>query len=238
MKIQSLFIAALFCFGFSPLNKIPTAKPDGFYKTKVQEPSDIALSASGNSFYIVSDNGILHETDLEGKIIRTAKHKGIDFEGVYANEQFVYVVDETPRKVYVYNTSDLSLAKTYVLNYNGGRNKGFESITYNQNKEAFVLITEKEPILIREYNHDFVLTNEIEFKGVSDISSATWHNGFIYLLSDEDMMVLKVSPDDYSVIDKRKIPIVNPEGIAFTKDGKMYITSDDMERIYYFNAAW
>jgi uncharacterized protein YjiK len=238
MKIQSLITVALFSFGFISTQKVPTIKPDGFYNTNVQEPSDIALSHNEQSYFIVSDNGMLHETDLQGKIIRTAKHKGIDFEGVYATEDKVYVVDETARKVYVYNTSDLSLANTYVLQYSGGRNKGFESITYNKKKNAFILITEKEPVLIREYNYDFVLTNEIEFKGVSDVSSATWYNDFIYLLSDEDMMVMKVSPNDYSIIDRKKVPIINPEGIAFTKDGKMYITSDDMERIYYFNAAW
>jgi uncharacterized protein YjiK len=215
-----------------------TIKPDGFYSTKVQEPSDIALSTSGKSFYIVSDNGILHETDLEGKILRTAKHKGIDFEGVYATENYVFVVDETTRKIYVYNTSDLSLHKTLILHYGGGRNKGFESITYNPNKKVFVVITEKEPILIREYNEDFVLKNEIEFKGVADISAATYHNGHIYLLSDEDMVIMKASADDYSVIERKKIPIINPEGIAFGSDGTMYITSDDMERIYYFKSAW
>jgi hypothetical protein len=29
--------------------------------------------------------------------------------------------------------------------------------------------------------------------------------------------------------------VINPEGLAFDKDGNLLITCDDMQRIYYFN---
>jgi hypothetical protein len=49
------------------------------------------------------------------------------------------------------------------------------------------------------------------------------------------MMLIKVNPDTYDVIQKWSLPVINPEGLAFDKDGNLLITCDDMQRLYYFN---
>ena len=68
-----------------------------------------------------------------------------------------------------------------------------------------------------------------------DISSASFHNDFLWLLSDEDRTVLKLNPITYEVIEKWLLPVINPEGFAFDKDSNLVVTCDDMQRIYYFN---
>jgi len=239
MKKNILFVLlALVAWSFKASEKIQVIKPSTFYNIKVQEPSDICLAADGKSFFMVSDNGLLYQTDLTGNILKKADFTGIDFEAVYADAQFVYVMDETPRTVRIYDQATLEIKRNIPLHYAGGRNKGFESLTFNPEKKVFITLTEKDPIWVREYSQDFVLQNEFVFKGASDISAATFYNQSLFLLSDEDRMVLRLDPNTYEILEKKIVPIINPEGIAFDLEGKMFITSDDMERLYVFNKIW
>ena len=220
---------------FSTTVKPTKIKPVKKVSIKVKEPSDICLSPSGNSFYVVSDNGILHELDIEGKIIRTAKATGYDFEGVHSDENFVYVVDEMARKIHLYNHKDLSLVRSVSVPYMGGLNQAYESITYNKSKNCLILVTEYNPTWIFELDSEFRVKNEIKFDKARDISAATWHNGFLWFLSDEDRTVFKINPDTYEVLASWIVPVINPEGIVFDKNGQLIIASDDLEKLFYFN---
>ena len=224
---------ALIFFSFKK-DGTPKMYFDSWISLKIPEPSDIALSPNGSTFYVVSDDkAAVYEIELSGKVLRKSATLGIDLEGVCARPDFLYVVDETPRKIYMLNYDNLEVARTFHVPYSGARNKGFESITYNEVKKCFVLITERDPIYIIELDEDFRQINEIRWKEARDISAATFHENHVYLLSDEDMTVFKCDPQDYKVLSKWKINVHNPEGIVFFKD-KMLIISDDLERLYYF----
>jgi uncharacterized protein YjiK len=230
-----LLVLFLFSFSFISAQKIKPVKlkPESVHNLKIPEPSDVCLSADGNHLYIVSDNGYLYKTDKNGKILQKATFTGIDFEGVYATETTVFVSDEAVRKIHHFSADDLSFQKSAIVSYQGGRNKGFESITYHQQRNVFVLVTEKDPILIREYDADFKLKAEYPFKHTRDISAATWHDNHIWFLSDEDRLIMKLNPKNYEVLASWKIPVINPEGIAFVDD-KLIILSDDLEKMYVF----
>lgn len=228
-----ILVGALSTLAFTK-GKPVKLKPERFISIKVPEPSDICYSEDDNSFYIVSDNGLLFQTDTTGKILQKSPYEGIDFEGVYVKDDKVYVVNETMRKVHRFNKKDLALEETYLQNYSGGRNKGYESITFNEKNGRYVMVTEKDLIYIHEYDENFNRVREFEFSMASDISSVTYYNDFLWFLSDEDMMVFKIDPLNYQVIDKWEIPVLNPEGITFMKNGTMVISADDLERLYYF----
>ena len=67
-------------------------KFDHFKSLKnIPEPSDIVYDKDTKHYFIVSDHGILFETDLAGNIIRKAHDEGMDFEGVEVTDSFVYV---------------------------------------------------------------------------------------------------------------------------------------------------
>ncbi|WP_199117074.1 SdiA-regulated domain-containing protein [Pedobacter sp. ASV28] len=202
---------------------------------KVPEPSDICLSADGTKLFIVSDQGYLYETDLQGKILRKSVVEGTDFEGVYADRDFVYVVDETARRVIKVDTKDLKQVAVYETPYSGARNSGVEAITFNQTTGSFILITEKNPIYIFEYDKGFHKINQRKFTGARDVSAATYHDGYLWLLSDEDRKVFKLDPATFEILETFSIDVVNPEGIAFDKDGKMIICGDDTKTLYFFN---
>ena len=91
-------------------------------------------------------------------------------------------------------------------------------------------------MLLFELDTDFKITNQTDLSAVaSDISSARYYDGFLWLLSDEDMMLLKLNPTTFDVLKKWSLPVINPEGLAFDKNGNILISCDDMQRVYYFN---
>lgn len=237
MKLQLITILLLtFSIGGSFAQKPTKIKPERKISIKISEPSDICIHPNGNSLFIVSDDGFLFETDLEGSIIRKADYKGLDCEGVFADKDYVYVVEEFSRKIRVFDIETLTNQRTVYLEYNGGRNSGYEAITYNQAKNCFVLLTEKKPVYLFELNEDLQKVNEFDISKVSsDIAAVAYYDNHIWLLGDEDMTVYKLNPHTYEVLNAWKIPVVNPEGITFDKSGNMLILSDDMQLLYYFN---
>ena len=201
---------------------------------KIPEPSDIVYDKDNDHYYIVSDHGILFETDTTGNIIRKAEFEGLDFEGVEIRDSFIYVSDETPRRVYKYRKSDFAMVKEYQVSYTGPLNKAFESITYNYAKNCFILVSQ-EPVSIYEYNEKFQFQERFPFHIAHEISDARWYNGELYFLSSYDQLIYRVDPNTYEVKEEFKINVSNPEGLAFDKHGKVTITSDDLQRIYFFN---
>ncbi len=206
-----------------------------FIQIGIPEPSDICINPYTNHFYVVSDDGILFEMDIKGRPLREAAFRGFDFEAVYADSQFVYVVEEYTRKIRLFDHKNLELQRTVHLPYSGGRNKSYESFTFNRATGRFVLLTEKDPIYLFELDSGFRIVNEWDMTHLaSDISAATYHDGYLWLLSDEDMHVIQLDARSREELGRWYVPIINPEGLAFDKEGNMLIISDDMERLYVF----
>ncbi len=234
MRLLFIIVIGLSTYTLSA-QKPPKLKPFGYIHIDVPEPSDIIANPfKPNHFFVVSDDGFLFEMNRDGKITRKADFTGIDCEGVYANDTAIFVVEEYTRKIRVFDYASLSLQQTAIFPYSGGRNKGYESITYNEVRQRFLMITEKDPIYLVELDKDLNRVNEVYLEGIArDISAATWYDNHVWLLSDEDMEVIKLNPNNYQEIMRWRIPIINPEGICFY-DNRMFILSDDMERLYEF----
>ena len=234
MKHLIILVCSIFCFGLQA-QKTPHLKPFKHLTLPVGEPSDLGFSPDGKTMFIASDQGFLYETDLEGKVIRKADYEIIDCEGIFVDDKYVYVAEETTRKVKLFDIKTLKLERTVYLPYAGARNKGYEGLTFNKTRNRFAIVTEKDPIYIFELDLDLRVVNEINVSQMArDISSISYHDNFIWMLSDEDRTVFKVNPNTYEVIAKWIVPIPNPEGLAFDADGNMLIQSDDLNALYFF----
>lgn len=235
--LKNYFLTGLVLISFSvESQKIKTLKPTRSVNVVIPEPSDICYNSNSNTFYIVSDTGILFETDGNATIIRKIEQKDTDFEAVYSDEKNVYAVDETNRNIYEYDIKTFHLNKVSNVPYDGGKNKGYEAFTYNADSKKFIVLTEKDPIILFELDADFKITKQTNLNGIAkDISSAKYYHDFLWLLSDEDMMLMKLNPNTYEVIQKWSLPVINPEGFTFDATGNLMVTCDDMQRIYYFN---
>jgi uncharacterized protein YjiK len=199
------------------------------HQLRIKEPSDICVSPD-NHLFIVSDNGNLYKTDLQGKIVATSTYEGYDFEAVCCDKNYIYVSEESNRKISVFDF-ELKYLKSYILAYQGGRNKGFEAMCFNEKTNTFTLISEKDPSVRRTYNKDFSSFDEVEMKNFSDVSSLTFHNNFYWILSDEEHTVFQFDIN-FELKNKIKLPILNPEGITFLDNETFLILSDDMQVMY------
>lgn len=214
--------------------KDPLLKPIRAKHIKVAEPSDISFCSSRNSFFVVGDDGKLYEVTKNGKIIRQAKHKGVDFEGVVVNGDKVFVMEEARRNVLVFGLDSLNLLSSFHLIYDGGRNKGFESLAFNDSLNVFYAFTERDPLWVYIFDTTFSSVQRIKINfPVTDISSARFKNGFLWILSDENATLLKVDTSSFKVIKKWRLPIVNAEGLAFTTDSNLVMVSDAMQKMFW-----
>lgn len=202
----------------------------------IVEPSDICLHPDGVSLLIVSDKGTLFQTDENGTVLRRAPFQGGDFEGVYGHAGKIYAADESNRLVHRFDPDGLGLEQTFSVPYGGKRNSGYESIVYNPARGVFLLIIEKDPVVILELDDAFRVKAAIPLDVASDISAATWHDGALWLVSDEERAVLKLAPDRYEVLGRWSIEAVKkPEGIVFA-GGSMLVVCDTEHLLYYFAA--
>jgi uncharacterized protein YjiK len=234
MRILILSILSVLTFNIQA-QKTPHLKPFKHFTLPVGEPSDLGFSPDGKTMFIASDQGFLYETDLVGNVIRQADYDIIDCEGIFVDDKYVYVAEETTRKIKLFDIKTLKLERTVYLPYSGARNKGYEGLTFNKTRNRFAIVTEKDPIYIFELDLDLRVVNEINVSQMArDISSISYHDNFIWMLSDEDRTVFKVNPNTYEVIAKWIVPIPNPEGLAFDADGNMLIQSDDLNALYFF----
>lgn len=204
-------------------------------KLKIKEPSDIALNTNTqNTFFVVSDRGSVYEIDENGSIIKKAKnYQGEDNEAVFYADSKVYTIEERERKLNIFNDS-LVLEKTIDLPYSGESNSAYESLTYNEAKKCFIVITEKKPIILMEYDSNFKKINEVKLDFTTDISAATYYNNYLWLLSDKDKTLFKINPNIYSIENQWKIPVENPEGVVFKPNGNILILSDEKGMLYEF----
>jgi uncharacterized protein YjiK len=206
---------------------------DAKYALNILEPSDIAYSAASNTYFVVSDNGYLYEIDAKGATLRKADYTGYDFEAVYVQGDKVFVSEERTRLVLEFDRKTLTKTHTYSIPDNGARNKGVESLTFDSAKSVFIAVTEKSPIKCFEFSTAWTMTNVTEITGISDISAATYHEGVLYLLSDEEHCILRMGAN-YSIEQRYELPILNLEGMCFQPDGSILVVSDDLQTLYHF----
>ena len=56
----------------------------------------------------------------------------------------------------------------------------------------------------------------------------------MYLIGGKDAIIFKCDHNTYELQEYYNIPVLNPEGLAFDAAGNVTITSDDLQRIYFF----
>lgn len=210
-------------------------KPYRTCKTQVPEPSDICVSVKGTSFWIVSDKGYLYETDTLGKIIHKADFEGVDFEGVCTRkgekgEDLVVVMSESLRQLHYFDANTLKHLYFEQFAHYGGRNEGFECIAFLGNEP--IAFTEKNPCELK-----FLKSNKtVAIKGIKEVSACFVDEKTqnLWVLSDEQMEIFELNTNDFSIVQKHKIAVLNPEGLCMMNDGHLVVVSDDLQKLFFY----
>ena len=93
----------------------------------------------------------------------------------------------------------------------------------------------QQPAIIVEYDEQFNEISRKKFNIGRDISAARWYKEKFYIISSKDACIYVCDATNYNVQQSYKINVTNAEGLAFDANGKMLITSDDLQRLYFFN---
>ncbi|MEI6311229.1 MAG: SdiA-regulated domain-containing protein [Bacteroidota bacterium] len=207
-------------------------------KIDIEEPSDIFFDIQTHHYFIVSDEGTLKVKDEQMKTIHTLKKKGADFEAICVVDSFIYISEESSKRILQYDMNSYELVNTYDIHNFGSLNAGIEGLTYNKKTNTFFASYEKEPTAIIEFDIHFNQIRKVILKDVSDISSLYYYNNYLYVLSDEDASLLKFDPTSLHVVDKIKFKIINAEGVSFVDDNTFLIVSDASQKIYTFKYSF
>lgn len=235
-SIFSLFLLWAGVYSSLAQASYPMLRPTLKYSVKgMSEASEIVLAADGQNVYILADKAYVYKADMQGKKIQKIDVKGYDIEGATLVGDKLYISDENLRQVLCYNLSTQTLEKTHQLHYGGGANLGFESIVHLPLSNTFLLASEKSPCVFHEYSETFQLLNQFQIKGIREVSALCWYQNNLYVLSDEEATVYKVDLQKHTIINAWQVPIINPEGLCFNKQGEMMIISDDMGKLFVFS---
>lgn len=224
-------------FSVNPVIHTEPLRPTATYKLDVPEPSDICFTADGSGFWIVGDEGQLSRTDLKGSILSTSPTDGLDYEGVFCDGNNVYVMEEVTRNIIRFHPQTLLSQSSVVLQYAGGHNKAFESLTWNPVRNSYITVTEKDPVLLWELDAQFRPLSQQKIGFARDISAATFARGQLWLLSDEESVIYKLDAATLEMQESWRINVYNPEGLAIAEDGKVFVVSDDMATLCEFNLS-
>lgn len=204
--------------------------PEKKIRLSIPEPSDLVWFA--DAWYIVSDNGYLYRCTEDFSTCEKTSITGADFEALAYDGEGLWVSEESLRLLHRYDAR-LQRLSTLHLQENGPLNAGFEALAWDPARRLLIGVTESPPIIYEiENGVQKAFQHRLTVRG--DISAATAHAGSLWLLGDESRKLYKLSLPSYQIERVFTLPLVNPEGVAFDKEGRLLVLSDDRQTVYYF----
>ncbi len=212
---------------------------------------------TGSLFLIKSDPEEILELKPTGEVIRTITLKGFhDPEGiVWIDENRFALVKERAQSISVFEINsdtlmlDITDSKTFTLNINAGKNKGFEGLAWNPVEQIFYVAKERDPMMMLTISglvgddagkhlmlsRSDELLRDIRFFN-TDLSGLHFDrkSGNLLVLSDESKLLSEVN-DDGDIVSTMQLTagenglntsISQAEGVTMDSAGNLYILSE------------
>lgn len=204
----------------------------------VPEPSTLALSYDGKSFWSVGDSdSMVFKMDLNGAIIKSFLVNGEDLEGITViDSTHLAVILERDREVVVLDTSGKEIRRKK-FDLKGRLNEGLEGICYDINNKDFYFVNEKRPGLLIKTDSSFTEVFRKELKLAKDYSDVFFSKDdtTLWILSDESKKIIQTDLNGNKILEYL-IDVEQPEGLVVDyKNKKLFIVSDKKEELYEFN---
>jgi hypothetical protein len=199
------------------------------YTVPFNEPSDIIFQ--NGKFIICGDKAFVYSWLPNTQPVQLSV-SDFDIEAVCSVQNKLYLSEETYQRIIEFDLETNKTKRQFPFKHFGGRNEGIESLTYNENENAFYLCSEKDPCIFYKADSHFQVLEQFQIPGISEVSSMTFFNGQCYVLSDEASQIFLVNLNDYSIQRSWQLNLLNPEGICFDDKGNCWIVSDDMAMIF------
>jgi len=226
---------------FIVLSFIGCAKPVGEKISKIPEASGVSYCENSNTLVVANDEGTYFEISLKGKILQKVKLGKYDLEGVVCeDEKMIFAIEN--KGILILDRKTGKKKKVIVDSlYQGKRvslfdkKGGIEGITKVGNllylakqskkkKKSFIAVVKLMP-------YPSHIVDIIEHR-IADTAGLTYHDGYLYMVSDKKDLLIKYDLQEKKVLKKITLPTGAWEGIAFDSKGYIYLADDDDGQIF------
>ena len=221
---------------FIVLSFIGCAKPVGEKISKIPEASGVSYCENSNTLVVANDEGTYFEISLKGKILQKVKLGKYDLEGVVCeDEKMIFAIEnkgilildrKTGKKKKVLINSTYQGKKLNLFNKKAGvegiakvGNTIYLAKQSKKKKHSFIAVVKLTPYPGR-------VIDVIEHH-IADTSGLTYHNGYLYMVSDKKDLLIQYDLDKNKIVKKVKLAKGAWEGIAFDNSGYVYLADDD-----------
>lgn len=222
------------------------AAPEGKVIAKIPEASGISYCSKDKMFIVVNDEGSYYEMSRKGKILYKTKLGKYDLEGVVCeDEQMIFALENKGILIVDRNTGKKKKVPLDTF-YNGkklplfDKKSGVEGIAKVGNilylakqskkkKKSYIAVVKLTPYPSR-------IVDILEHH-VSDTAGLTYHDGYLYMVSDKEDLLIKYDLDKKKSVQKVKLEKGAWEGIAFDNKGNVYLADDDGRVLKYKKKA-
>jgi len=213
---------------------------------KIPEASGISYCNSSDTFIVANDEGSYYEIKPKGKIFKKKKLGKYDLEGVVCeDEQFVFAVENrglllldrhTGKKKKIVIDTTYQGKKLNLFNKKAGvegiakvGNIVYLAKQSKKKKHSYIAVIKLAPYPGR-------IIDVIEHH-IADTSGLTYHDGYLYMVSDKEDLLIKYDLNEKKIIQKVNLDEGAWEGIAFDTKGNVYLADDDGRVVKYKKKA-
>ena len=218
------------------LSLVACAEPVGEKISKIPEASGISYCKNSDTLIVANDEGAYYEIDPKGKRVQKVKLGKYDLEGVVCeDEQLIFAVEnkglllverKTGKKKKILVDTSYQGKKLNLFS----KKNGVEGIAKVDNlvylakqskkkKKSFIAVVKLTPYPGR-------IVDVIEH-GIADTSGLTYHDDYLYMVSDKKDLLIKYDLEKKKIVKKVKLGKGAWEGIAFDHKGYVYLADDD-----------
>ena len=203
---------------------------------KISEASGISYCKDSDTLIVANDEGRYYEIDREGNILNKKKLGKYDLEGVVCTDKkFIFAIEDEGL-LFVNRKNGKKKKVTFDTTYHNkklplfDKKDGAEGIAKNGNTLYLAKQAKKKQdsfIAVVHYDRYHQKVIDLIKHKIPDTAGLTFHNGYLYMVSDKKNLLIQYDLEKKKIIYKVKLPKAAQEGIAFDGKGFVYIADDD-----------
>lgn len=218
------------------------ASAEGKVIAKIPEASGISYCSSDDTLVVANDEGTYYKISRKGKISQKTKLGNYDLEGIVCEDaQMIFALENKGMLIVDTQTGEKKEITLDTI-YNGkklplfNKRSGVEGIAKignrvylakqsNKKKKSFIAV-------VRLLPYPSKIIDVIEHH-VADTAGLTYHDGYLYMVSDKEDLLIKYDQKKRKIVQKVKLEKGAWEGIAFDTKGYVYLADDDGRIVKY-----
>jgi len=211
----------------------------------IPEASGICYAKNTNTLFVANDEGKVFEISTDGKILRKKRLGRYDLEGVACDSKKgkLYFAVEKSDNILVVNQKNLKVQKEIDIKreykkiavLRKDKKNGIEGIAItpdgiyisNQSTKRYPKPDSSVLVRIDSLKKKKVAIKDIVDHGYIDIAGLCFHDGYMYMVSDTDDLLIKYDLKNRKTVAEKKLPSFAQEGVAFDDSSNIYIADDD-----------